>query len=82
MNHTDLKDNYSESSGTAMIVYSLKKGIINGWLDASYNTTINKGWDGLKKFITTYKNGKVHINSYPPGMRIKTMLKNTFLFAP
>lgn len=75
MSYKNLHENYPEASGSGMIVYSLKKGVTNGWLDESFNTTINKGWDGLKNCIVTNNDGKVQINSFSPGMSIKNNAK-------
>jgi unsaturated rhamnogalacturonyl hydrolase len=50
--------NWTESSGSGMFVYALKKGVDNGWLDAAtYTPVINKGWEGMKTQIGTLADG-------------------------
>ena len=50
--------NWTESSGSGMFVYALKKGVDNGWLDgATYTPIINKGWTGLQTQIATLTDG-------------------------
>lgn len=71
MNHKELADNYPETSGSGMIIYALKKGITNGWLDESYSDVTEKGWKGLKTFISVYTDGKPLIKSFCPGMGIQ-----------
>lgn len=75
INHKDLADNYSETSGSGMILYALKKGVNNKWLDDSYASIVENGWNGLKKYITVYSDGKPQIKSFCPGMGIKNTIK-------
>lgn len=82
INHKELKGNYPESSGSGMILYSLKKAVTNGWLDESYNNTIQKGWNGLKAFLNINQDGKVQINSFTPGMGIKKDIAEYILVRP
>ena len=50
--------NWTESSGSGMFIYALKKGVMNGWLDsATYTPIINKGWTGLQTQIGTLTDG-------------------------
>jgi unsaturated rhamnogalacturonyl hydrolase len=52
--------NYIESSCSAMFVYSLAKGVRNGYLPEKYLKTVNTGWAGIKKeFIKELPNGNV-----------------------
>ena len=54
------KPNYIESSASAMFVYSLAKGIRNGYLDQKYLKTVNTGWAGIKKeFIKELPDGNL-----------------------
>ncbi|MBC7903234.1 MAG: glycoside hydrolase family 88 protein [Gemmatimonadaceae bacterium] len=56
------KGNYLEASGSAMITYTLAKGIRKGYLPASYKAAANKGYAGLvKEFIETDSNGQVNL---------------------
>ncbi len=41
--------NYLESSGSAMFVYALAKGVRQGVLPDKYLQTANKGWAGIRK---------------------------------
>lgn len=65
------KGNYPETSGSGMIIYALKKGVDNKWLDNSYQLVCKKGWDGLQKKVSINKDGMPQINSFAPGMGIK-----------
>lgn len=49
--------NYLESSASAMFVYSIAKGVREGYLPARFMKVASRGWDGIKKeFVKT--NGK------------------------
>jgi unsaturated rhamnogalacturonyl hydrolase len=53
--------NYLESSGSAMFVYALAKGVRKGWLPKSYLPAITKGYNGLiKTFVEVDQSGAVH----------------------
>jgi unsaturated rhamnogalacturonyl hydrolase len=75
VNRLDAHGNYPETSGTGMIVYAIKKAVNHSWLDAAYDDVAMKGWNGLKKFITIYSDGKPQINSFTPGMGCKDNLE-------
>lgn len=50
--------NYLESSGSAMFVYSIARGVRQGYLPQKYMKIAVRGWDGIKKeFIKTDANG-------------------------
>ena len=50
--------NYLESSVSAMFVYSLARGVREGYLSEKYMKTAVRGWNGIKKeFIKTNANG-------------------------
>jgi unsaturated rhamnogalacturonyl hydrolase len=52
--------NYIESSASAMFVYSLAKGIRNGYLSDKYLKTVQTGWAGIKKeFIKELPDGNL-----------------------
>ena len=40
--------NWTESSGSGMLVYAIKTGVDRGYLDARYLTVVQKAWQGLK----------------------------------
>ncbi|MGL1884959.1 MAG: glycoside hydrolase family 88 protein [Reichenbachiella sp.] len=71
MTDSSLKNNYPESSGTGMLIYALQKGVVNGWLDKSYEAVTSKGWLALKSYINVYEDGLPVISSFCPGMGIK-----------
>ncbi len=68
--------NYPETSGTGMMIYALKKGTNNGWLDSSYEKNISKAWNGLQPYIKTYSDGLPMITSFNPGMGIKNSVED------
>jgi unsaturated rhamnogalacturonyl hydrolase len=46
------KDNYLESTGTAMFAYAFAKGVNKGYLPAKYKKAANKAFDSLTKQLT------------------------------
>ncbi|MEO6655078.1 MAG: glycoside hydrolase family 88 protein [Pyrinomonadaceae bacterium] len=53
------KGNYHESSGSAMFVYALARGVREGFLPEKYMKAASRGWAGIKKeFIKTNANGQ------------------------
>ena len=44
----DCPDSYKESSCTAIFVYCIAHGIVNGWLDGQYSEAALKGWEALR----------------------------------
>ncbi|MNR57138.1 Glycosyl Hydrolase Family 88 [compost metagenome] len=65
-----------------MIIYALKKGLNNKWLDESYNKVVENGWKEFKKYITVYNDGKPQIKSFCPGMGIKDNAKEYLAVRP
>ena len=56
------KDNYLESTGTAMFAYAFAKGVNKGYLPAKYKKAANKAFDGLtKKLIKVDQDGAITI---------------------
>jgi rhamnogalacturonyl hydrolase YesR len=45
-------DDWLESSGSGMFVYTLKVGVNRGYLDSSYLTVASKGWQGMMSKVT------------------------------
>jgi unsaturated rhamnogalacturonyl hydrolase len=82
INHKELADNYTETSASGMIIYAIKKGVSNKWLDDSYNVIAENGWKGFKKHIAVYKDGKPQIKSFCPGMGIKDNAKEYLAVRP
>jgi len=48
----DRPDSYLESSVTAMFVYTVAHAVNQGWIDKSYITIAQNGWEGLGKKVT------------------------------
>jgi unsaturated rhamnogalacturonyl hydrolase len=82
INHKESVDNYTETSGSGMIIYALKKGLNNKWLNQSYNLIADNGWSGFKKYIAIYSDGKHQIKSFCPGMGIKNNAKEYLAVRP
>lgn len=53
----DKPASYEESSVTAMFVYAVAKAVNEGWINKSYLTIAQNGWDALTKKVTA--NGEV-----------------------
>ncbi|GGY81831.1 unsaturated rhamnogalacturonyl hydrolase YteR [Cellvibrio zantedeschiae] len=60
--------NYPETSGSAMIVYALQKGVNLKLIDAAYHDIAEKGWSGIKTKVATFNDGGPQINSVAPPM--------------
>src|SRR5690606_10119778 len=55
--------NYFEASGSAMLVYTLAKGIRKGYLPQDFITAADKGYNGIvKKFIKKDDKGNVNLH--------------------
>jgi unsaturated rhamnogalacturonyl hydrolase len=55
----DRKPNYIESSASAMFVYSIARGVREGWLPEKYMKVAVRGWAGIKKeYIKTNAQGQ------------------------
>lgn len=53
--------NYLESSGTAMFVFALAKGIRMNYLPAGFNNPLQKAYNGMiKEFVKQDANGQYH----------------------
>ncbi|MGE6355274.1 glycoside hydrolase family 88/105 protein [Flavobacterium sp. NPDC079362] len=60
----DLKDNYLESSSSAMIIYALAKGADKGYLASNYKNVAQKSFDAyLKEFVKKDDKGQVMISN-------------------
>ncbi|HEY0676828.1 MAG TPA: DUF4350 domain-containing protein [Chitinophagaceae bacterium] len=58
----DAPKNYRESSASAMLVYTLAKGVRKGYLPASYLQQAVKGYDGIiREFIETDSGGHTNL---------------------
>jgi len=57
------KGNYFESSASCMFVYALLKGIRKGYLDQSFQSVAQRGYEGIiQQFITVDSDGTVNIH--------------------
>lgn len=66
-------ENPQESSGTALYIYAMAKGMRCGYLKKDYMDVIEKGLDGIfKKVITTDENGKTVMTKICAGFCIVT----------
>jgi unsaturated rhamnogalacturonyl hydrolase len=60
-NKANQKDNYLESSATAMFVFALAKAERKGYIDKTYIPAIKKGYNGMiKQFVEQDKDGNYH----------------------
>ena len=60
----ELKDNFSESSSSAMIIYALAKGADKGHLSSNYKKIAQKSFDGfIKEFVKKTENGEIIISN-------------------
>ncbi|OMQ10488.1 glycoside hydrolase family 105 protein [[Flexibacter] sp. ATCC 35103] len=60
----ELKDNYLESSSSAMIIYSLAKGADKGYLASSYKKIAQKSFDAyIKEFVKKDDKGQIIISN-------------------
>jgi unsaturated rhamnogalacturonyl hydrolase len=61
-------DDFIESSGSGLFIYTLKKAADCGLIDKSYLAVAQKGWTGLKTKITLDGQGLPVINGYVGAM--------------
>jgi unsaturated rhamnogalacturonyl hydrolase len=71
--------NYIETSGSGMFIYSLKTGIMNGWINSTvYLPVVNSAWAAYKTYIKPYPGtingitGGPQITSFCPAMGVQT----------
>ncbi len=65
-------DDWLETSGSGMFVYFLKVAVARGYIDESYLTVANAGWQGLQTQVTTDGSGLPTINGAVQGMGVQT----------
>jgi unsaturated rhamnogalacturonyl hydrolase len=65
-------DDWIETSGSGMFIYALKKGVSKGYLDSSYSSVADKGWQGLMTKITSGPT----INGAVVGMGVQASYAN------
>lgn len=54
--------NYFEASASSMLVYTLAKGVRNGYLPSTYLQNARKGYDGIVKKFIKKENGLVNLH--------------------
>ncbi|WP_157558156.1 glycoside hydrolase family 88 protein [Niabella aurantiaca] len=55
------RPNYTESSSTAMLAYTLAKGARKGYIAASYRANAKRAFDGLVKYKLSQTNGMLNL---------------------
>jgi Predicted unsaturated glucuronyl hydrolase involved in regulation of bacterial surface properties, and related proteins len=61
-------DDYLETSGSGLFIYSLKTAVDCGFIDKSYLAVAQKGWTGLKNKFTLDSQGMPVINDFVAAM--------------
>ncbi|WP_116106546.1 glycoside hydrolase family 105 protein [Lewinella sp. IMCC34191] len=62
LNYPEREGNYLESTGSTMFVYSMIKGVNEGYLDESYRSEAEESWDGiLEEFIREDPSGEINL---------------------
>ncbi len=74
--------NYSEVSGSGMIIYALQKSVDLKLLDTSYETVTRKAWRSFKKHIVRFDDGGPQINSVAPPMSAQVNYAAYVAFRP
>lgn len=69
-------DNWLETSGSAMFVYTLKKAVANGYIDPSYESVAEKGWNGVKSKVIFNSDGSIVVKDCAPGMGVQVDYEN------
>ncbi len=68
----DRPESYLETSCSAMFVYSIATGVLNGWLDTAYAANARRGWLGVASRVT--------MQGYILGTCMGTGIGNDFQF--
>ncbi|HSY41989.1 MAG TPA: glycoside hydrolase family 88 protein [Polyangia bacterium] len=66
-----MSTDWVETSGSGMFVYALKVAVNRGYLDSSYLTVANKGWQGLQTKVTTDSGGLPTITDAVGGLSVQ-----------
>jgi unsaturated rhamnogalacturonyl hydrolase len=67
-----MSTDWVETSGSGMFVYALKVAVNRGYLDSSYLTVANKGWQGLQTKVTTDSGGLPTITDAVQGVSVSS----------
>jgi unsaturated rhamnogalacturonyl hydrolase len=66
----NMSTDWVETSGSGMFIYTLKVAVNRGYIDASYLTVANKGWQGLQTKVTTDAGGLPTITDAVQGVSV------------
>ncbi len=69
-------ENWVETSGSAMFVYTLKKAAAKGYIDVNYANVAQKGWNGVKSMVSFSREGEMIIRGSVQGMGIQVNYAN------
>ena len=61
-NGPNKEKNYFEASASSQFVYTIAKGIRNGYLTITYLPAAKKGWEGIKKQFIRIENGQTNLH--------------------
>jgi len=64
-------DDWTETSGTGMLVYALKVAVDRGYIASSYLTVASRGWQALQTKVTTDIAGTPTITGAVQGMGVQ-----------
>ncbi|MEN6478587.1 MAG: glycoside hydrolase family 88 protein [Anaerolineales bacterium] len=67
----DLPGNWVETSGSAMVIYALRKGVDADLLPARYGVVAARGWAGLQRQVTLGADGRPSITGAVEGMGVQ-----------
>lgn len=68
--------NWVETSGSAMFVYTLKKAVLKGYIDAKYEAVAYKGWKGVRTMVDFTPEGEMIISGTVQGMGVQASYEN------
>src|SRR5439155_4415774 len=64
-------DDWLETSGSGMFVYTLKVAVNRGYIDASYLSVANKGWQGMMSKVTNSSGSMPSVTGAVKGMGVQ-----------
>ncbi|MGC9986554.1 MAG: glycoside hydrolase family 88 protein [Polyangia bacterium] len=71
MDQGNKSGNFLETSASGMFVYALKVAVNRGYIDASYLSVANSGWQGLQTKVTIDASGEPSITGAVQGMNVQ-----------
>lgn len=75
MDKGERPENWLETSASAMLVYTLKRGADLGLLDASALEAARRGWQGLQQRLSTDEAGRPVVEGAVEGMSVQPTLE-------